>query len=67
MPEMVKMPEKVTVDTRTIVSVIHTLKMMADSGKIAGYENMDKLVGLVMLFDSILAKSTEEAKEEGDK
>lgn len=61
---MMQMPEKVTVDTRSILSAIHTLKSMADSGKVTGYENMDKLVGLVMLFDSML-RPQEEVTEDG--
>ena len=49
------------IDNNTIFSVIKTLKEM----DVRGYESMNRLVGLVMLFESILNEQPEKGQEDG--
>jgi len=50
----------ITLNADLIKTVISTLKQM----DVRGYESMDRLVGLVMLFEQVLAKAEEEAKKQ---
>lgn len=49
------------IDNNTIFSVIKTLKEM----DVRGYDSMNRLVGLVMLFETILNEQPEKGQEDG--
>ena len=48
------------ISRETIFSIIHTLKEM----DVRGYDSMNRLVGLVMLFENVLNAPPVEKKEE---
>lgn len=49
------------IDNNTIFSVIKTLKEL----DVRGYDSMNRLVGLVMLFETILNEQPEKGQEDG--
>ena len=48
---------QVTINAQTIIQIIRTLKSI----KVRGYESMDKIVGLVILFENMLNSASEAA------
>lgn len=49
------MPDiKVNVPARDIAIVVDTLKQIADSGGLRGYENMNRMVATVVYFEGLL-------------
>lgn len=53
----------ITLQKELIVRIINTLKKM----DVRGYESMDMLVGLVNLFENVIEKADEMAKQQDDK
>ena len=52
----------ITLNKDLILQVIKTLKGI----DVRGYESMDKLVGLVMLFENIIQQAEEMAKKQAE-
>lgn len=53
----------ITLQKELIVRIINTLKKM----DVRGYESMDMLVGLVNLFENVIERADEMAKQQDDK
>lgn len=53
----------ITLSKELIVRIINTLKKM----DVRGYESMDMLVGLVNLFENVIERADEMAKQQDDK
>lgn len=52
----------ITFQKELIIRIINTLKKM----DVRGYESMDMLVGLVNLFENVIEKADEMAKQQDD-
>lgn len=53
----------ITLQKELIVRIINTLKKM----DVRGYKSMDMLVGLVNLFENVIERADEMAKQQDDK